>query len=335
MIEVLELGKDFVKARVESRSQPGTFHTVEVTRHGAICDCLGALNLKKKELCVHAESVLAFLKQEHGLTFALSEKRINTTHLISTNAFIDAFGGLLAGEPTLFYGPDGSGKTLATLTIIARYSTIQNGRLVYVNTETGDPQNRYAKNMVARFGGNPDRIEFYAFVEESKLHAFFGGRGEERVETLKDVLKRGEIGLVAIDSVSRFYNAQINNVPPQQRPQVASQYVGKLGVWIRFMQEIMFKQQKPFPIILTAWMRSGIGKALQKDAEKDVVELMNPQQEKEWTGPKALGYWSKNIYRVEPAGVKRVRFTQIRGELMLKSIICSITERGVELAEGN
>jgi hypothetical protein len=335
MVEVLELGKDFVRARVESRSQPGTFHMVEVTRYGAVCDCLGTLHLKKKDLCVHAENVLAFLKQNHGLTFALSEKRINTTHLVPTGAFIDAFGGLLAGEPTLFYGPDGSGKTLSTLTVIARYSNIQSGRIVYVNTETGDPQNRYAKNMVARFGGNLDRIDFYAFVEESKMHAFFGGRGEEKVETLKDVLKRGEIGLVAIDSVSRFYNAQINNVPPQQRPQVASQYVGKLGVWIRFMQDIMFRQQKPFPIILTAWMRSGVGKALQKDAERDAAELMNPQQEKEWTGPKAIGYWSKTIYRVEPAGVKRVKFTQIRGELMMKSVVCNITERGVELAERN
>jgi hypothetical protein len=335
MVEILELGKDFVRARVESHSQPGTFHMVEVTRYGAVCDCLGTLHLKKKELCVHAENVLAFLKRNDGLSFALSEKRINATHLVTTGAFIDAFGGLLAGEPTLFYGPDGSGKTLSTLTIIARYSNIQSGRIVYVNTETGDPQNRYAKNTIAKFGGNLDRIDFYAFVEESKLHAFFGGRGEEKSETLRDVLRRGEIGLVAIDSVSRFYNAQINNVPPQQRPQVASQYVGKLGVWIRFMQDIMFRQQKPFPIIFTAWMRSGVGKALQKDAEKDAAELTSPQQEKEWTGPKAIGYWSKAIYRVEPVGVKRVRFTQIRGELMMKNIVCGITERGVELAEGN
>jgi hypothetical protein len=337
MIEVLELGKDFVRARVESRSQPGTFHTVEVTRYGAVCDCLGTLHLKKKDMCVHAESVLAFLKENHGLTFALDREKIEASYLVKTGSFIDVFGGLLAGEPTLFYGPDGSGKTLSTLTIVARYSSIQNSRIIYVNTETGDPQNRYAKNTIARFGGNLDRIDFYAFAEESKLHAFLGGRGEggEKAETLKDVLKKGEIGLVAIDSVSRFYNAQINNVPPQQRPQVASQYVGKLGVWIRFMQEIMFRQQKPFPIILTAWMRSGVGKVLQKDVEKDVAELANPQQEKEWTGPKAIGYWSKAIYRVEPAGVRRVKFTQIRGELMMKSVVCDITERGVELAEGN
>jgi ABC-type multidrug transport system fused ATPase/permease subunit len=141
MVEVLELGKDFVRARVESRSQPGTFHTVEVTRYGAVCDCLGVLSMRKKDLCVHAENVLAFLKQNHGLTFALSERKINTAHLVPTGAFIDAFGGLLAGEPTLFYGPDGSGKTLSTLTVIARYSNIQSGRIVYVNTETGDPQN--------------------------------------------------------------------------------------------------------------------------------------------------------------------------------------------------
>jgi len=341
-IRILELGEDYVKAEVESKSQPGKSHVVEVTRYGAVCDCRGALNLKHRDICVHAQAVLDYISRNYGVKIAM-EKHDVGSHYVRTGSFIDAFGGLLAGEPTLFYGPDGSGKTISVLTIIARYSNICDGLIVYVNTETGDPQNRYARNVVKRFGGNLDKIEFLAFVEESKLHAFLGGRSEEEKErerfTLKDVLKRDEISLVAIDSVSRFYNSQVNNAPPPQRPGIAAKFAGKLGIWVRFMQDLMFRS-RPFPVILTAWMRSGIGDILrdaekkkEKKVEEDVEEMLSPQQLKEWTGPKALGYWSKTIYKIMPAGVGRIQFTQIRGEQMMKQAYCRITDRGVELEQ--
>jgi len=264
----------------------------------------------------------------------MNEKIKVDSYFVKTNSFIDEFGGLIAGEPTLFYGPDGSGKTISVLTIIARYSNICDGKIVYINTETGDPQNRYAKNQIMNFGGKLENVEFFAFAEEGKLHSFLGGRGEEKAEkvSLKDVMKKDDIAMVAIDSISRFYNVQVNNVPPQQRPSIASQFAGKLGVWTRFLQECMFKT-KPFPVIYVAWMRSSIGEVLAKKekTEKDVEEMISPQQLKEWTGPKALGYWSKTIYKILPAGVGKIQFTQIRGEHMMKQVVCKITPKGVEV----
>jgi hypothetical protein len=330
-VEIVEIAGNYVRARVESGSAPGTFHDVELTPYGAICDCVGTLNLKHKKHCIHADAVVEFIRRRYGLDFAMAEEMKIDAYYVKTNSFIDVFGGLLAGEPTLFYGPDGSGKTVSALTIMARYSEICDGKIVYVNTETGDPQNRYAKNQIAKFGGDLGKMEFFAFVEESKLHAFLGGRGDEKSESLKDVLKKGEISMVVIDSISRFYNTQVNNVPPQQRPMIASNFVGKLGVWVRFLQECMFKT-KPFPILFTAWMRSQVGQVLKKeDVDRDIEEMSNPQQLKEWTGPKVIGSYAKVIFKVMPAGIKKIEFTQIRGEFMMKKAYCRITERGVEL----
>jgi hypothetical protein len=300
---------------------------------------LGAIHLKKKDMCVHAESVLAFLKENHGLTFALDREKIEASYLVKTGSFIDVFGGLLVGEPTLFYGTHGSGKTLSSLTIIARYSRIQKDRIVYICTETGDPRNNFARDKVAAYGGNLDLVDFYAFVEESKLHSFLGGKSEggEKGETLKDVMKKGDIGLVVVDSVTNFYNTQVDNVPPSQlrlKYSVASVFSGKLGVWVRYMQSLMFKQQKPFPIIFTAWLKSSAADALLKALGKESVGSINPH-EKDWKGPTALGYRCKIRYRLDPIGVKKVKFTQLRGDEMMKSVVCNITERGVELAEGD
>lgn len=330
-IQIVEVRNDYVKARVESKSNPGSFHQVELTPWGAICDCRGVLNLKHKNHCVHVDAVLGFIRQNYGLDFAMTEKINLDSHYVKTNSFIDAFGGLLVGEPTLFYGPDGSGKTVSVLTIMAQYSKMCDGKIVYINTETGDPQNRYAKSQVMKFGGDLSKIEFYAFVEESKLHAFLGGRADEKSESLRDVLKKSEIGMVVIDSISRFYNAQVNNVPPQQRPMIASNFAGKLGVWTRYLQDCMFRS-RPFPMLFTAWMRSQVGQVLRKEeVDRDVEEMNNPQQLKEWTGPKVIGSYSKVIFKVMPAGVRRIEFTQIRGEFMMKKVYCKITERGVEL----
>ena len=328
---------DCIRGRVRSRSKPGVVHVVEVTRYGAVCDCLGALNLRKSDFCVHARALLEKAKMIDENVVASILSAISSGRAIEamsayakTNTFIDAFGGLMVGMPTLFYGPDGSGKTMAVLTIASAIS--RNAHVVYVNTETGDPQNRAEKIMAERMGGNLENMTFIAFASEADLHVFFGGReeGAKKKMTFKDVAEGHDVGLLAIDSITRFYNAQVNNAPPEQRPSIASRFAGKLGIWVRYLQDYMFKT-KPFPVIFTAWLRSGVADVFKKKekAEKDAAEMVSIEALKEWTGPRAIGHWCKTIYKILPEGMGLCSFTQIRGEYMGKKIICKITPQGV------
>ena len=331
---ILKMERGYIEADVPSYSQPNLKHHVIITENGAECDCQGVLRVDPSDFCVHVYAVLEKAKEidpdiVDEIIDRLTERIEIEKFYVETGSFIDQFGGLVSGDITLFYGPNGSGKSTGAMTIAAKYSEyLGDEKIVYVNTETGDPKCRANMKYMMRI--SPYSIKktiFLAPKTQDELHGFLGGRGKTKIKTLKDLMMENEIALLIIDSITAWYNIQVNNALPQQRPAIASRFSGKLGIWARHLYRLMLGS-KPFPVIFTAWMKSAVGDALKK-AEKDVKEMISIEALKEWTGPRALGHWSKVIYKVLPAGFRRCTYTQMRGEYEGKIILCEISRNGV------
>ena len=335
-VEIIRMEKGCIEAFVPSMSQPDLKHYVVVTENGAECDCQGVLRVDPEDFCVHVYAVLDRAKTinpevVNEIIDHLTEKIEVEKFYVETGSFIDAFGGLVSGDITLFYGPNGSGKSTGAMTIAAKFSEhLGDEKIVYVNTETGDPLCRFNKRFMMKISpASVRKTIFYAPKTQNELHGFLGGREKVKTKTLKDILRENEVALLIVDSVTAWYNIQVNNAPSQQRPAIASRFAGKLGIWVRHLYRLMLNS-KPFPVIFTAWMKSAVGDALKK-AETDVKEMVSTDALKEWTGPRALGYWSKVIYKVLPAGARRCTYTQMRGEHEGKQILCEISKDGVKL----
>ena len=242
---------------------------------------------------------------------------------VKIGSFIDEFGGLYPGELHLFYGPPASGKTFGCLTIVLHYLNANPDKhALYLDTESLDLKCRLLKSMAEKFvkcfeldESVLDRVIFYGFVSHGDLHAFLSGR--EKKESVKDVMKKVDVGILVIDSLTRFYAKEMNNAPPQMRPQIASRFGAKLMVWLDTLGDLMKKPDiGPFPILATAWMKSSrIAEALKKTSPSEVDSHLD--DEREFLGGKVLAHSSKIIYRVIRQG-NIVTFTQIRGPHMGK-----------------
>lgn len=323
-VELVVVEKDYVKALVDSASQPGLKHVVEVTPDGGVCDCKGSL---RKRDCVHVRSVLEKIPSDIRMNFMPQKKSVET-YYVQTGSFIDMFGGLIAGEVTLFYGPHGAGKSVGAMTIAASYSSNSEGRIVYVNTETGDPSCRFNKKFMEQVNpASVDKTVFFVPKSNAELNVFLGGKKDDKPKTTLE--KFMPVSLLIVDSVTRFYNVDVLNVPPPQKLQVAAAFAGRLGVWINYLQRIMVSSQRPFPVIFTAWMRSPSADKLaaKEKTEQEIAEMLDAR--KEWTGPRALGHYAKTIYRVLPVGPGICEYKQVRGEYEGKSIRLKITSKGV------
>ena len=254
---------------------------------------------------------------------------------IKTGAFIDELGGLYPGELHLFYGPPAAGKTLGCLVISLHFlDTYPDRHVIYVDTESLDPRCRLLWKTAEKFGKLLglevlDRLHFFGFTAQQDFHEFLGGRarGKEKKLTVKELAKSYDIGLLVLDSITRFYAKEINNAPPPQKPQIAMRFAGKLMVWMAELGEIMKKPDiGPFPILATAWMKSSrVAQLLKKKTDAEEID-QHLDDTREFLGGKALAHSAKLIYRVLRNG-DTISFTQIRGPNMGKTAKLKIEVR--------
>ncbi len=244
---------------------------------------------------------------------------------VKTGSFIDDFDGLYPGELHLFYGPPASGKTMGCLTIVIHYLALNPDKhAVYIDTESLDPKCRLlrktAEKLVNAFKLGDDilsKIHFFGFTSQGDLHAFMSGKKEAK-PSIKDLVKEHDVGVLAIDSLTRFYAKEINNAPPSMRPQIAGKFGARLMVWLDTLGDLMKKPDvEAFPILGTAWMKSSrIAEALKKTTASEADSMLD--DEREFLGGKVLAHSSKIIYRVIRRG-NVITFTQIRGPYMGKT----------------
>ena len=248
---------------------------------------------------------------------------------VKTGSFIDEFDGLYPGELHLFYGPPASGKTLGCLTIVAYYLNLNPDKYaIYLDTESLDPKCRLLKRTVEKLekvyglGDVLPRIHFQGFTSHGDLHAFLSGKKDAK-PNIKDLVKKYDVGILVIDSLTRFYAKEMNNAPPSMRPSIAGRFGAKLMVWLDILGDLMGKPDiEPFPILGTAWMKSSrIAEALRKTKPSEVDSHL--EDDREFLGGKVLAHSSKIIYRVIRIE-NAVTFTQIRGPHMGKIVKLTI-----------
>jgi len=353
-VEIIRMEKGCIEAYVPSASKPDLKHYVVVTENGAECDCQGVLRVDPEDFCVHVYAVLEKTKTINPevvdeIIDHLTEKIEVEKFYVETGSFIDAFGGLVAGDITFFYGPDGSGKSTGVMTIAAKLSEyFSDERIVFINTETGDPKCRWNKRFMMKVSpASVRKTIFIAPRSQDELNIFLGGKSKKKeigkgmpYRTLKDLMMEHEVGLLVIDSITSWYNYQVTNAELPEMSRVAARFEGKVGMWSRYLFHLMLNSGKPFPVIYIGWMKSPVGKIL-SDAEKkkktqeDIQEMLSPEERlikrKEWKGPRALGHWCKVIYKVLPEKPGICSYTQMRGEYMGKSVLCEISKDGVKL----
>jgi len=109
-------------------------------------------------------------------------------------------GGIEHGSITNFYGPAGSGKT--NICIQASISCIKNGkRAVFIDTEGGLSMERFAQ-----IAENPKEMLKRMIVMEPKSFE----EQERCVEKLEDIVKKGDVGLIVLDSLVTLYRLELD-----------------------------------------------------------------------------------------------------------------------------
>ncbi|MEM2257806.1 MAG: hypothetical protein QXU87_04060 [Candidatus Caldarchaeum sp.] len=246
---------------------------------------------------------------------------------VKTGSFIDQFEGLYPGVWHLFYGPDGSGKTLGCLIIALSFlKTYPDKHVVYVVTESVSAFNerKMCEKLVSRFGlpaGVLERVVFVdGFTGTASLHDFFLGR--EKGRGLADLAKRFNVGVLVVDSLTKFYSKEVGRAPQAFRE--AAIYGAKyFHVWYDHVGEVM-KAVGAFPVMVTAWLASSrIAQALKKPSEQDVDKAFSDEEgeegPREFVGGKHVAHLCKIRYRVMRKGFV-MTYTQTRGPFMGKSV---------------
>ena len=231
--------------------------------------------------------------------------------------WIDELGGLLNGELHLFYGPFGSGKTL----LLGELAVLTEGDVIWVDTESFSKHPRYLLKVFETWAKihekQTNHIHIYVMRTYSELHSFFGGRDEKQdVTTLKNAIgNKLKPKLLVIDSITRFYNKEINNAPPSDRPHVASRFGARLLLWMEYIAKLM-ENLDPFPIVATAWPSST--RLAEMLSKKTPSQIDQHALEREFTGGKTLGHLAKLTYRVVRQGTT-ITVTVTRGPYMGKT----------------
>ncbi|MEM3449489.1 MAG: hypothetical protein QXP38_11565 [Nitrososphaerota archaeon] len=248
---------------------------------------------------------------------------------VRTGCFIDEFDGLYPGTWHLFYGPDGSGKTLGCLVIALSFlSQYPDRHALFIEAETPSAHGtRVMAGKLADRLGFKDSLSRLVFVDGfssiAQLHDFFLDRNKEK--SLSGLFKKFDVGMFIIDSLTKFYAKELGRAIPKMRPVIASEYGAKyFHTWYDHLSEVMLMTE-PFPVLATAWLKSNrIAQLLSKTTEKEADEMFSEEEsDREFVGGKHIAHLCKVRYRV----MRRefvIIYTQTRGPYMGKSVQFSL-----------
>lgn len=129
------------------------------------------------------------------------------------NNDVDGTIGGYNEEITLIYGPPASGKTTLAMMAALKQSE-EKKKVVYMDTENGFNVNR-AKQLAK---GNEALLENILVL---KIRSF---RDQERkFELLKEIIKKGKIGIVILDTIGNHYRVALQKDPKSVNNMMASQ----------------------------------------------------------------------------------------------------------------
>jgi DNA repair protein RadB len=221
------------------------------------------------------------------------------------------FGGYETDIITTIYGPAGSGKT--NFCILAALSQAKKGnKIIYIDTEGG-----FSIDRARQILKNESYEEILKNIMLLKPTSF----DEQEVsfgQLLKNV-KRGDISLIIIDSMTILYRLELGDAIQSGQDIKIKEINRKLARQLRILNEIARKQQ--IPIIITNQVYSDfITNEQLKEGIKKSVNMV---------GGDLLKYWSKCLIELKYERGKRTLILRKHRSLPEKELEFEIVSDGI------
>jgi DNA repair protein RadB len=221
------------------------------------------------------------------------------------------FGGYETDIITTVYGPAGSGKT--NFCILAALSQAKKGnKIIYIDTEGG-----FSIDRARQILKNESYEEILKNIMLLKPTSF----DEQEVsfgQLLKNV-KRGDISLIIIDSMTILYRLELGDAIQSGQDIKIKEINRKLARQLRILNEIARKQQ--IPIIITNQVYSDfITNEQLKEGIKKSVNMV---------GGDLLKYWSKCLIELKYERGKRTLILRKHRSLPEKELEFEIVSDGI------
>lgn len=134
---------------------------------------------------------------------------------LATNTPLDKLlaGGIETDAITNVYGPAGSGKT--NIVLCTTIGCAESRKVVYVDTEGSFSEDRFHQ-----LGGNEKHLKNIIFMEPHTWK-----EQHETVQNLEAAVKKGNVGLIVVDSLVTLYRLELDQENFQSiNKQLATQY---------------------------------------------------------------------------------------------------------------
>jgi DNA repair protein RadB len=133
-------------------------------------------------------------------------------------------------EITLIYGPPASGKT--TLAMLAALKQAEQKKVVYLDTENGFNIER-AKQLAS------GREELLQNILVLKIMSFKDQT--RKFELLNEIIKKGKVGLVVVDTIGHHYRVALLNDPKEIN-----------GIMAKQLRQLrLITKEEEIPVLLT------------------------------------------------------------------------------------
>jgi len=238
----------------------------------------------------------------------IRESKISTGSY-DLNKFL--FGGYETGIITTIYGPGGSGKSNLCM-IVATSQAKKGNKVIFIDTEGGFSSDRFRQIH----GGTKEEIEKdLANILILKPTSF--KEQKKSFEKLLDHVKKGDITLIIIDSLTMLYRLELGDAITSKESEEISLVNRNLSKQLRILSEISRKQS--IPIIVTNQVYSSFIREEDDGLNKKISMV----------GGDLLKYWSKCLIELQNFKGKRKLILRKHRSLPVKELSFEIFNKGI------
>lgn len=207
-------------------------------------------------------------------------------------------GGIEKSIITNIFGESGSGKT--NLCIQAAASAVEDGKVVFIDTEKGFSPERFTQMA------SDEALEDILLAEPLDFDD-----QEEKIQEIEDLVEQNDVSLIVIDSMVSLYRLQANGDNVQQINQRLSSLMSELSKIAR---------TREIPVLITNQVYTSF--------DENQIELV---------GKDVPRYWSKCLLKLSKVknGVRKAEIEKHRSMPEGKAKNFKITNDGLKESEGN
>jgi len=223
-------------------------------------------------------------------------------------------GGYETDIISTIYGPGGSGKSNFCM-IVAVSQAKKGNKIIYVDTEGGFSTDRF--KQIHR--GEKEKLE-KDLQNVLILKPTNFPEQEKAFETLLSHVKKGDVSLIIIDSLTMLYRLELGEAINTNEDIQIQKVNRKLANQLRTLNEIARKQN--LPILVTNQVYS----TFQKGADQEENKI---EKKVSMVGGDLLKYWSKCLLELSQYGQRRKITIRKHRSLPEKSLAFEIINSGI------